>query len=371
MKTWLLTLLLFFLPLIVFPFGTSPFEIPKVIVAEFGIILLIVLTFLEEESTVWRSISQTQILLSGTLVILTVIHLIFFRSATTLMGNNFRLQGVYLLWLLLLFSILSSRSMIYRIPRWVFWLSVALLSGTLFVFGTNETGRAVGSLGEPNALAATGIFLWPWLFFGNRHTHLPRWQKAISLIFIGLIVFVTGSRTGLVALTIQLVVIGLRHFMKWPMLSVVLVGVVLLSTSFLLPAVERGAVFENRAEVWLTAAHAGLKRPLFGHGFGNIEHTLRTQALKLSNNLRYQYVDSSHNLFLDWWVQGGVMGLGILLLFVAHSFKNFITQGNMMKITLFLGLLTVMSFNPVSVVTLVAFWWMIGQGFNKILDISG
>lgn len=369
MKTWLLTLLLFFLPLVIFPLGASPFEIPKVIVAELGIILLIVLTFLEEESAVWRPISQTQIFLTGTLSILTVIHLIFLHTSTTLMGNQFRLQGVYLLWLLLLFSILSSRQMMHHFPRWVYWLSIGLVTGSIFIFGTNEAGRLVGSLGEPNALAATSIFLWPWLFFGDRGARV-RWQKIISLIFICLIVFVTGSRSGLVALTIQLVAIGLRELKAWPMQKVVLVCISLLGLSLFLPAIERGGVLENRTEVWRTAIHASLQQPLFGHGYGNVEHALRSSAFKLSNNLRFQYVDSSHNLFLDWWVQGGVIGLSLLILFVAYSFKNFIAQGQIFYATLLIGLITVMSFNPVSVVTLVAFWWVVGQGFTNLHDIS-
>lgn len=365
MKTWLLTFLLFFLPLVIFPFGASPFEIPKVIVAEFGIILLIVLTFLEEEAVVWRSISQTQILLSGTMLILTVIHLIFLRTSTTLMGNQFRLQGVYLLWLLLLFSILTSRLNKTRFPRWVYWLSIGLVTGSIFIFSTNEAGRLVGSLGEPNALAATGIFLWPWLFLGNQGSLVAWWQKVVSLVLVSFIIFVSGSRSGLVALTIQLIAIGFHQLMKWPMQRVVLVCVSLLGLSLFLPAIERGGALENRTEVWRTAIAAGFEKPVFGYGFGNIEYALRSSAFKLSNNLRFQYVDSAHNLFLDWWVQGGVIGLGILVLFVAYSFKNFITHSQMLNITLLLGLLTVISFNPVSVVTLVAFWWVIGQGGGR------
>jgi O-antigen ligase len=83
---------------------------------------------------------------------------------------------------------------------------------------------------------------------------------------------------------------------------------------------------------------------------------------KLYNRLRGYYVDSSHNFILDWWVQGGFIGLGILLLLLFDAFKSFIRKKEKVYIVLLLGIVSVMSFNPMSVVTLVAFWWIVGLG---------
>jgi O-antigen ligase len=141
-----------------------------------------------------------------------------------------------------------------------------------------------------------------------------------------------------------------------------LVALILLLFSLIPPIVDKHTLYENRGEIWRTALYAGYEHPVLGWGFGNTEVAFKDYNLKLYNNLRGYYVDSSHNFVLDWWVQGGVVGLTLLSLLLLDAFKGYMYAKNRQYLVLLLGVITVMSFNPVSVVTLVQFWWLISSG---------
>lgn len=352
----LIAFLLFFLPLAVLPFGISPFEIPKVILAEVGIEALLVYQ-LFKKSKLKKSFSKSWLLPIAALIVLTLIQLIFLRTETSFFGNNFRLQGIFLLWHLLIFSVLSSNIKLNLNPR-IFYLSGVGLILSVLILGDNGTGRLIGTLGEPNALAAAIIFLWPFIFFV---TTLP--VKILTVFLSLLIILFSGSRSGLVAFSIQ----GLFLFLsrKINLGKAVVAGLVVLALSFTLPFIEGGGWYENRAEIWQASLVAGWESPVFGGGFGNVEKLLPEGSKIVGNNARYQYVDSAHNIFLDWWVQGGLVGILILGFLLQKTFKNFVSRSKKLELTVLLGLLTALSFNPVSVVTLVQFWWLLGQGLNR------
>ncbi len=139
---------------------------------------------------------------------------------------------------------------------------------------------------------------------------------------------------------------------------------ILLFTSLFLPLIQKKKIWENRTEIWSTALAAGLERPILGWGFGNVEFALRETSFLLKNNLRFQYVDSSHNLILDYWVQGGIVGVILILYLIFLTFKKFISKKDRLSLGVFFGVLTVLQFNPVSVVTSIHFWWLIGKMFR-------
>lgn len=353
-------ILLFFLPLLVVPFS-SPFEAPKVILAEILIEVLTFSFFIRTSREVIIKIAKSpKVRLIFGLVILSLIHLIFFRSPITFFGNPFRLQGVFLLWHLLIFSVISSSIKLDQIPKFVYLISLlGLFLGTL-IMGGNEAGRAVGTLGEPNALAGAAIFIWPFAWFYRIPSKFP--IKWIYLLIVLVVIFLSGSRSGLLALAIQVIFLtltSLRSTTKSTILCLILIAL-----GFILPLVEGGGWFENRSQVWSTALISGLQNPIFGSGFGNMEYTLKQTSRLINNNIQYQYVDSSHNFLLDFWVGGGILGLILIISILYISLLGLTRSKNRLLLCAFLGVLTVMSFNPVSVVTLLAFWFLIGQGFN-------
>lgn len=359
---YLVFFLLFILPLFVFPFGPSFFEPPKVILADSLVDILLIWTIFKKDFS-FKKVNSRYLVLSGIIFLISLLHLIYFPTPTTLLGNAFRLQGVILLWHLLIWSIISSQISLNIIPGWGYLFSFLVLAVSAFLLGGNQTGRAVGTLGEPNALAAASLVFWPFIFFQNQlSAGLQKILKVSSLLLVLLIVGLSGSRSGLLALAAQLIFLALT--LKLSLGKAVVITLALLVFSLALPILEGGGLYENRAEVWQTALVGGFYHPLLGGGFGNIESLMKKTAAELGNNIQYQYVDSAHNIILDFWLQAGLIGVIILLLMLLETFQTFIKSEKKLELTLFLGILTAFMFNPMSVVNLLFFWWLIGQGFS-------
>lgn len=348
----LVYLLLFILPLIVTPFLNSYFEPPKVIIAEVLIQVMVVLTIIQRRF----KFNQKQLFLAAGLSLLSIIQLLFGQKEM-FFGNAFRLQGVFLLWHLLLFSLISS-SLKLRLNTKLIWVPYLLLFSSIWLFGGNEEGRKIGSLGEPNSLAATFIFLFPLLSSsGSLLFKIP------CLIITVIVIYLSGSYSAFIALILELIFLGLIKF-KLTLKKAFLTCLILILLSMSLPFLQVSRIYENRAEIWQTAFMAGFSSPIIGGGFGNITNTLKETSWKISNNVRFQFVDSSHNIFLDYFVQGGLIGLTILISLLFLSLKSLLEREQKTFLTAFLGLLVMFSFNPLSVVNLIELWWLIGQGSN-------
>lgn len=364
--SYLITIfLLFYLAFVVLPITTSSFEAPKVILTELTIEILLLIAIFKQKIILLIKEKRLLSALLSVIFLLTIYHLIFLPTQMTFFGNVFRLQGIFLLWHLLIFSFISSIYPIKVNNSLLPFISMAILIISSLFLRANESGRLVGSLGEPNSLAAVVIFLWPILFFSLKSKNSRALKILIPSTVIIFIVF-TGSRSGLLAIFIQLMFLTMLYILKVSLTKATFISVLLIGLTLIFPFMENKGVFENRSEIWQTAWHAGWKAPFLGNGFSNIESTLHQTSKELSNNVQYQFVDSAHNLFLDWWIQGGLVGITILFILTGYTFYQFVRKVKLLEIILLLGILTTMLFNPVSVVILLYFWWLIGRGFTKI-----
>lgn len=356
MSAYIVFFLLFFLPLLVLPLTNSPFEAPKVILAEILIEILLFISLITRGVPKSDQPRKTHLFLVISLFLLSLISLISLRTPTTFFGNPFRLQGVFLLWHLLIFSIISKNIKLDHLPKFLFLLALlGLLIGAL-IMGGNEAGRAVGTLGEPNALAGAAIFIWPFAFL-----------NPLSPLITLIILILSGSRSGLLAFAIQVIFLSLITLRSTTVARIVILCLILMVSSLILPFTQTESHWaENRSEVWKTALFAGLQSPIFGSGFGNMEFTLKDTSKLINNNIQYQYVDSSHNFLLDYWVQGGILGLILIISTLYFTLLGLIRRKNILLLCSFLGILTVMSFNPVSVVTLLTFWFLVGQAAGPL-----
>jgi hypothetical protein len=364
--------LLFFLQFVVFPVGTSFFESPKVLLSEILILVLILYAFVISSKKI--HVHKTQLILFGILGILSLWHLLFQQTDTTFFGNQFRMQGVLLLWLLMGFSLITSHMSLPRIPLWGIG-GILVLQLILSIIIDSGNGRAVGTLGEPNALSASVLFVWPFLLFPTSQNVIRKKKvagrgrsrlihQAVGIVVSILIILLSGSRSGLVAFVIQVLFLSLLFF-KINFKTAAIVVILVTSCSSILPALENNP-YENRIEIWKTALIGGYENWVFGFGFGNTEKILEMYGDKLYTGSHGYYVDSSHNFLLDFWVQGGFMGLSVIVLLLYLSLKSYIVRREKLLFTLCIGVVTVMLFNPVSVVTLLQFWWLIGQSFKRV-----
>ncbi|HSW96565.1 MAG TPA: O-antigen ligase family protein [Candidatus Saccharimonadales bacterium] len=363
MASFIVFFLLFFLPFIIAPFGVTQFETPKVVFAEIAIIILfLVLLFSNKIS--FRN-HTNQIVIYCSILIVTAIDFFFLKTPLSFFGNAFRMQGIFLLWMLLLFSFLSSRQehrLFEKIPWWVY--SILLYAEVLITFclPLNASHRYVGTLGEPNAMAAFAIFLWPFGWFAVRNNKSEILSKVLLLLPVCILLYLSGSRSGMIAFGIEVGYIVLQKYIP-SLKKTVWICVILYFLSYLFPFFEH-TPYENRVEVWQSAFYAGVINPGLGQGFGNTEIALHNAAAGLSVPVQYYYVDSSHNIFLDWWVQGGVIGVSLLVLLVSNAFISFEKQQNKRELVLLFGMLIVLSFNPASIVGLLGFWWILGRSFS-------
>jgi len=342
--------LLYILPLVLIPYGET-YEIGKVLLAQLAIEIIVFTLILKKQLT--SLIKHPRLMLLIALIyILSITALIFTPLQSNLFGNSHRSQGTYLLWHLLALSLVAASFTKNYIHKFYAILTLLLLLVTGLLGGGTEAGRAYGALGEPNALAASGIFLWPLTW------SLSGWLVAFSLIFI------SGSRSGFLALALQTLFLILIKKFKISLKSATIWSLIILTAFYLLAYSEKSGVLEQRGQIWKTSLVAGLQNPIIGGGFGNSESLIRQGAIKLGNSLRFQRVDDAHNFILNWWIQAGFVGVMLLLYLLYFTLKNYIQHKRLVELVILLGLLTVSSFNPTSVVTLVGFWWLIGQGFT-------
>lgn len=319
--------------------------------------ILFIFTFLKNKINL-KIIPKAQAVSTGGIFLLTIIDLIFLNTKTSFFGNPFRLQGIFLLWNFLVLAIMSSSVRLNQIPKVAYFTSFFVLLLSSFILGVNEAGRRVGPLGEPNSLATVILFIWPFLFFDNI---LHKYFKLIPIAGAIIIVLSSGSRSGLIALSIQLIFIFLSG--KISILKSLIISLIFIFLTLFLPFVDTKGIFENRSEIWQTAIRAGNKSPIVGQGFGNIEQALNKASWEVSNNVRFQYVDSSHNFLLDWWVEGGIFGILLIISLTTLASRNFVKSSKKLELTALIGIIIPMLFNPVSVAVLVPFWFLVGQGF--------
>jgi O-antigen ligase len=300
MQKIIILFLLFFLPFIVGTFGISFYESPKIIASQLAIDALIVYALLNLKNVKKYKPSIFDMCLFG-IFLLTFIQILLNPNPLSFYGNEFRKQGIFLLWHLLAFAFIVSKSQKTIIPnhkilRYIPHFSFLLLIVTTFFFGTTPDGRAVGVFGEPNSLGLYSVFLWPFV-------HI------LAAPFAFLIILLSGSRSAFIAFFVQLIFIFMVERMKIKTKSALLLCTILIAGSLYLPFLEQGGDYQNRAIIWQTALDAGLEKPFLGHGFGMTELAIKEASFRLENNIRFEYIDSAHNIFLDWFIQGGFVGI--------------------------------------------------------------
>lgn len=362
MREKILFFLLFILPLIFIPNLSFGFEPPKVLLAEILIEVLFILILIKEGWRFFRESAKFQILIIGLLFLLSLVT--FLKNPDpNLYGNVFRLQGPWLFWHLILLSLLTPRIVIsFEKYKNLYLISLAALFISTVFLGTNLSSRAIGSLGEPNALGATTLFVFSFVLMTQRF-----FWKIGGFVILGLILHFTKSNSAV----LSLIIISLYYFLtkieKFPIRTSFLVSLFLVICILLTPILDRGTSVENRLEIWRLAFQTGLESPWVGHGFGNTT-AMDIYAEKLPGELKNLSIDSSHNLLLDFWVQGGFVGLSLFLLLLVLSLRSLVTQEKVMESLVFLGLFTMSLFNPLSVVNLIALWWVVGRGFKLRVD---
>lgn len=361
MGRYIVIFLLFGLPLFLNPFGMFAFEQPKVFLAQIAIEVLVVYAIYHYLK--FKHFNKSLLYIVGAFFLLSFTSFLVIQG-DLFFGNIFRLQGVFLFWHLLVLALIASK-INFQVSHYIPQVSLLVLFVSGLFLQNNDVGRSVGTLGEPNALAASAIFIFPFAFLKG-----SKIEKAIALSLTIGILYLSSSHSGLIAFGIEVFYFLLLYSKKVTKQIALTICCLLIVLSLVLPFIEEKRVYEDRADIWYTSFFAGIKNPIFGNGFGTVEESIRQTSINLFNFVRFQKVDSAHNFLLDYWIQGGIVGIGLMMLLLWDTIRNFSKKSESYLTMAFLGVLTVMLFNPVSVVTLVAFWWLAGCSFFKNPEVA-
>ncbi len=374
MAVFLIYLIIFFVPLLVLPEVSLRFEPPKVLLTEFLIDVLIVYCIFSGKFSVKR-INKLFLSLIGGLFLLSLGHLLLDPDKQNLFGNIFRLQGTILFWHLLALSIIAQNIWFSFKHKYIYLVSFIAICILAFISGTNSAGRLIGSLGEPNSLGAVTILIVPFVILSFKSL----WMRLPTiLIALGVINF-TESKSALIALFLELIFMLLIKITRGKYLLSFGICFALMILSLGFPIAERNYFlstntnplnfrFEDRAQIWNAALVAGSENPVLGSGIESVQDRIHQTAMKLNFDAQYQAIDSSHNIFLDYWVWGGMIAIFLIFSLIILAVTNMSKEKMLVELSVLLGLLTVLSFNPLTVTILAAFWFVLGRSFVKTED---
>lgn len=364
MITNLTYFLLFGLTFIIIPFSFSPYEVPKALTAIlFILILTIIILFQNFHDLI--SPKNPSFIAFFLLTSLSIYHFLYDNSL--LWGNEYRPQGT-LVYVSLFLLFLIARKLPFNLSfasKVASFVLPILLIFTVLI-GPRASFRFIGPLGESNALGAVVLFLFPFTTNIIKNNKL----KFLSIFSALALILMCGSRIALLAFVAEILILYLRRFHLIFILGIIITSLIF-AFSVILPFLPRqipkdlSLRFENRAEIWTVSYLAGFDSPILGQGFGSMDSSIKQKAWQINNFIKYQPVDSAHNLILNWWIMTGLVGVSTLLILLATSFRNLYQQKNWVFFSILIGLLMIQLFNPVSIVTLIHFWWLLGLTFRS------
>ncbi|MCX8072585.1 MAG: bifunctional O-antigen ligase/aminoglycoside phosphotransferase family protein [Candidatus Binatia bacterium] len=209
--------------------------------------------------------------------------------------------------------------------------------GGLYGYRATTEARLVAAAYNPNRLAMLAVFSVAGLWYLRRSLTLPGLKMALLLAIavMGLAVFMTASRSGLLGLVVCFVSIlwdervGVRAVVNW-VVGALLVGVLVaqfvpersLERITNLPGTQQAQVgegagsLERRGRAWEVAWELFLDSPFLGVGMGNweIARFLKDPARSTA---------APHSSYLLTLVEGGVFCLSAFLVLLWRTWRNF------------------------------------------------
>jgi O-antigen ligase len=258
-----------------------------------------------------------------------------------------RMDGFFMhLHLAMLYLVWSST---IKPKQWIYFIIISLIVGLIcIIYGLkttniNQNVRLTSTLGNASYLAFYCVCLAFLSFFLLSIESVKKKKIFIVLSYILFFVFVftlfkTGTRSGLVGLLAGILsylgfVASSTKNKKSIFLSIFILAMLGGSVYFFKdkiiarqPVFERLFDFsmestsETRIQVWKTAWEAFKEKPILGWGGGNFNYIFMKfyQLIPVETDT---FHDKTHNIFLEWLISGGVVGLfSFIAIFVSSIF---------------------------------------------------
>ncbi len=291
----------------------------------------------------------------GALLLFSLLATIFGLNPTRSFWSNFeRLEGLLLYLYLGAYFVLLVSLMKTERQWWWLWLThlavgaLVSLYGLLQLFGGWQTGggasRLGGTLGNPAYLAGYLLFLFFLTLFLNsrRPAGWPAWPFFVLAGLEAIVIYFTATRGALLGLLVGVITAAALYWWRGPAgnpwrrrAGWGLLGLVLLIAAFFawrqtdfvrsseplarLASISLDdATTRARLTIWQMAWRGFLERPLVGWGPENFIAVF-SKYYEPSMYGQEPWFDRAHNIFLDWLVGAGVLGLLAYLLLYAAS----------------------------------------------------
>ncbi|MEA1929441.1 MAG: O-antigen ligase family protein [Patescibacteria group bacterium] len=391
--SWAITVLLFsllFTPLIVSNSLLFPFIAGKAfffrIVIEVALALWLILIWLKPEC---RPRKSGLLVGLGSLVLFAALATVFGVDPYVSFWSSFeRMEGLIgylhlLAFFLVLGSFLNSELSWRRFFQVSVGVSVILgaygllqLTGQLAIHqGTVRLDATLGNAVYLAIFMQIHFFITAWLAIKDWAIKWRRYVYGLIMILQVIILYYTATRGailgligGILVALILLTIFGKKGALTRKFAAIGLIAVAVLSGSFFLvkessfiqgsPVLSRFAAIslterttESRLTIWQMTLRSFVEKPVLGWGPGNFpvvfnkyyEPKLWRQEL---------WFDRSHNIFLDWMVNAGALGLlSYLSLFIAALYYLWRRSGrfSIIESTIFTGLLAAYFFHNIFV----------------------
>lgn len=371
--TFLFTVYLSIIPLVVVDSIQNGYEYPKFIIFTSGSVFFFLVLFIfviSKEIKIKFSRAHTALL--GLIGVMLFVDLRGVDPAVSLIGTNYRFQGfLTLVTGVMIFFSISLWPKIY--PRSKHFFLTGLVISSLIIaviaifhfvaihfLGKLEIPRfderVVGTLGNPNFLGGYLAVIFPFLYlqntkFSSVNLRITSQIKNIILSIFIIAIVATFSRSALFAIVISIISpIFVSRIKNKKVLFCI--GLVLL-LFFVCVGFLRGSMYDNRTLIWSEGIKAVVSRPIFGYGQENFEIIFPKD--------RFMKVDSAHNIFLEITVAGGIIALSLFIWCLILIWKKAHFDLKLML----LGFLITAFFNPISIAQWLLFWVIGGISASK------
>lgn len=186
--------------------------------------------------------------------------------------------------------------------------------------------RLVSTFLDPNLLGGllvVGLFFPLHQWFNQSTKKHWRWLWLLIIILINTAIFLTYSRSALLALVVFWIIIGLRYW-RIAVLGLIFVGLVIVVSPRLQTRVmgmfELDATAQHRLDSWQDAITIIKQEPILGVGYNTLTYT-KSQYIYQPQSKAYSGFDSS---LLTLAVTTGIVGLSAYLIMVLAIIVNLI-----------------------------------------------
>ncbi len=261
------------------------------------------------------------------------------------------------------------------------------LSQYLSWLPSNDSRFAItGSFDNPAGFAAVLSIGFPiGLYLLVKAKKVERYLIGIALVIIAMAVFLSGSRTGILAILISSLAFSLLQAkniskfleLRYSKLLSILILILLVSGAFILYSQKKDSA-NGRLLIWKVSSEMIKDKPILGHGYGSFqEKYMDYQAEYFKNNPNSKYSQLADNVkhpfneFVKVAIEFGLVGLLIILSIISFFLWKIIRSKNAIRSLFLSGLVSFLVFACFSYpLQYVAVWLLLAFYLSAILPVK-